>query len=112
MSIIAREYGGVTTAINIDHNSVTKTGVPGGNWKLHEVRIKLSAVPTTSENLVATIGGQDYYLIKEDPSTWSDPYLIYHPSCPHFINAEDYLKIDYTNTDARTWYVEVVWSNR
>lgn len=92
--------------------AMSYTFIPGKEFVFEEVRIHLSAASSTSENFVVTLDsgrGSEYdvKLYSQDMDTVQD--LIYQPVDPHEFEAEDSLVFTWTNTNSRTWGMEIVY---
>ena len=86
---------------------------PSGAGLLDSVRITLDAASATAENLIVKIdsasGAQyDITLAAQDMNTLS--YYAFQPTRPHQFFAGDKIDITWTNSNTRTWGLEVMWS--
>lgn len=82
---------------------------------IRSVRLNLSAAPTTSENFTVTINSNagsayDLVLLSEDLSVDSVTDLLWIPAKEVYIAKDDVLDIAWTNTNTRTWGLEVVYT--
>lgn len=85
---------------------------PGKEFVFEEVRIHLSAASATVENFVITLQsarGSEYNtkLYSQDMNIVQD--LIYQPVDPHEFGAGDSLLFAWTNTNTRTYGMEIVY---
>ena len=89
------------------------TLAPGVAFQIEEVRVHLSAAGGASENLTVTLDSDtgaayDVVLASQDMELVQD--WVWQPSRPHMFQADDEIDIAYTNTNGRTYGVEVYWS--
>jgi hypothetical protein len=80
--------------------------------KILSMMVHLSSVGATSENLVFAIDSDsgtayDTVLVTQDMNTVTD----YFANTPIYLAPGDDLDITYTNTDASTWGLQVVWGD-
>lgn len=81
-------------------------------WRLHEVRLHLSSA-STQETLTIYIDSgtgtaYDTVLYSVDMSTgYSD--VVWRPDQPLYIEADDAVDVTWTNTDGRTYGLEIVY---
>ena len=87
---------------------------PGKPFELLEVRVHLNAASATSENLVISLDGgaaaakYDTVLATQDMNTVAD--YVYTPTRPHrFTHASDKLIMTWTNTNTKTYGIEIVY---
>jgi hypothetical protein len=85
---------------------------PEGACILDEIRLHLSAASATSESFVVTLdscAGSEYdvNLVTQDMNTIKDLVI----PCVHKLNDVDKLTFAWTNTNSRTWGLEVVFRN-
>lgn len=81
-------------------------------YRLLTVTCKFNAAPTTSENFTATlnaVGGAAYdtVLLSTDPSVTSATSIVYSPDEPILLMKGDQIDVAYTNTDTKTYGVEI-----
>lgn len=80
--------------------------------KVHAIRFHLSAAGATAENLVVSIDSDDgtaydTVLFSNDMNGSSD----YYNDSEVNLRAGDDLKVTYTNTDGRTWGLEILYGD-
>jgi len=85
---------------------------PAKEFVLEEIRLHLDAASATPENFVITLQSargtlHNVKLYSVDMDTVQD--LIYQPDKPHNFTAEDSLLFTWTNTNAKTWGLEIVF---
>jgi hypothetical protein len=97
-----------------DHSTaavaMSYTFAPGKKFTFEEVRIHLSAASATSENFVITIqsakgSAYNVVLYTQDMDTVQD--LVYQPTKEHELNDGDSLLFTWTNTNLRTYGMEI-----
>jgi hypothetical protein len=109
-----RPYGGLvkTTGTGAAAMAVTFTAIKA--CRLVSVTVKLSTAPTTSENLTVTLdatagAAYDVLLYSGDPSATSATSVVL--SSTHWgevwLVAGDKITVAYTNTDTRTYGVQI-----
>ena len=79
---------------------------------LHWVTVHFSAAPTTSENLTVirnsvTAAAYDVTLCKVNPSVGALTDIVYMPDVPLLCKAGDVIDVAFTNTDTKTYGVEI-----
>lgn len=93
--------------------AISYTCAPGNNAELIDFRLKLSAVPTTSEDFTATINANagavyDIEAYRKDLSLLSDPSLIVIGGSDEFVvEAGGSWDFAYTNTDEVTYGLQI-----
>ena len=91
----------------------TSLTVPAGqSYQLVSVSLKYSAAPTTSENLTVTLNtnagaAYDTVLYTVDPSVGAITSLLWQPDEPLYLEGGDAVDVAYTNTDTRTYGVQI-----
>lgn len=85
--------------------------------KLTEVSVKFSAAPTTSENFVITLDANagaayDKILYTVDPSSGAATSIVWQPDSPLWLEPGDVIAVTYTNTDTRTYGVQITTKER
>ena len=91
----------------------TSATVPaGGTYQLISVSCKFSSAPTTSENVTITLDANagaayDVVLYSVDPSASSLTTIFWQPDQPIYLEAGDVVVVAYTNTDTRTYGVQI-----
>jgi len=93
--------------------AMSVTFTPGKDFTFEEVRLHLSAASATAENFVVTLvsGKGAVYNIKlysQDMDTVQD--LVYQPEKKHDFDEGDSLTFTWTNTNARTWGLEIAYT--
>jgi len=87
--------------------------VPNNNtYRLHSASCKFDAAPTTSENFTITLDANagpayDILLYTVDPAAAAATSLLWQPDQPLLLEAGDQIDIAYTNTDGRTYGVQI-----
>jgi len=87
--------------------------VPAGQtYRLVSVSLHFSATPTTSENFTVTLNAAsgpayDVLLYSVDPGGGALQDIVWMPDEELFLEGGDVLDIAYTNTDNRTWGVQI-----
>jgi hypothetical protein len=81
------------------------------NWMVYEVRVHLNAA-ATQDTLTIRIDSSanavyDAVLYSQDMSGHAD--FVWRPTRPIFLQANDQLEVAWTNTDTRTYGVEVIY---
>jgi len=104
---VRRQVQSVTGSGAMDY-----TFTPGKEFVLTEVRIHLSAASATAENFVIAVDspkGSEYdvVLYSRDMNTVQD--LVYQPDPRHGFAAGESLKFTWTNTNARTYAMEIIY---
>jgi len=79
---------------------------------LHWVMVHFNAAPTTSENLTVirnsvTAAAYDTVLCKVNPSVGALTDIVYMPDHPLLCKAGDVIDVAFTNTDTKTYGVEI-----
>lgn len=88
---------------------------PGYAFDLEGVRLHLSAAAATSENFTIDIDANegsayDTNIFTQDMATVQD--VLWQPDRPiKFVNG-DQLVFSYTNTDGRTWGLEIIYTRQ
>jgi len=90
--------------------ALSATAIKATEFK--HVSLKLSAAPTTSENLTITINANagaayDILLYSVDLSSGSTTTMVWYPDEPLFLETGDSIDVAYTNTDTRTYGVQI-----
>ena len=87
---------------------------PSGPYdhKLLSVSLKFSTAPTTSQNFTITLNANageayDTLLYSVDPSATSIASLLWQPDTELILEAGDAIDVAYTNTDTRTYGVQI-----
>ena len=85
---------------------------PNKEFTFEEVRLHLNEASATVENFVIQLqsnkGSQyDVKLYSKDMNGMQD--IIYQPEKPHHFDPADKLKFTWTNTDSKTWGLEIIW---
>ena len=101
-----------TGAGTIDHNGANPSLEGASARYLNSITVKLSAAPTTAENLTAdinAIAGSDYdtRILSTDPSVGSVTSVLFIPDQPLLLAPGDQIDVDYANTDTGTIGVRV-----
>ena len=79
---------------------------PGDQAHLLVVTIKISAVPTTNENLTimwhhgGVVGAYSVELLREDPAAEAIQNIVYLPESKLVIAASDTIEVAYANSDS------------
>ena len=88
---------------------------PGGQAHLLVVVIKVSAVPTTSENLTIVLhhGGvvgsaYSVELVREDLATEGVQNVVYLPESKLVVLKDDTVQVSYTNSDGNTITAQII----
>jgi len=92
--------------------AMEKTLAPAGVWELMDVRVTLNAAGT-SDTFTATIdsklgAGYDILLISQDFTTVTDYREIFEPDEARFQNGDEF-DFQWTNTNTKTWGLEVYY---
>lgn len=92
--------------------AMSKTFAPGVRFTFEEVRLHLSAASATSENFVITLQSHkgsvyNVVLYTYDMDTVGD--LVYIPATPHVLEVGDSLLLEWTNTNLRTYGLEILY---
>lgn len=105
------ETGNRTPDVTQYSGAVSKAVDPGAPFQLIEVKMKWDSAPTTSENIVinSIYGGVTYAEHTYDPSVSSDTTHVFRFDKRFADNTT--LSVTYTNTDANTIDVLVVYQN-
>jgi hypothetical protein len=80
--------------------------------QLEEVRLHLSAAGGASENFEVTINshlGTEYDLVLKEQDMNAETDVHYQPTRPVFIHKDDKVDFTYTNTNSKTWGLEVLF---
>ena len=91
----------------------TSMTVPAGRtYQLLSVSLKYNTAPTTSESFTITLNANagaayDTLLYTIDPSLTSITSLIWQPEQPMYLEGGDAIDVAYTNTDTRTYGVQI-----
>jgi len=91
----------------------TSMTVPAGDtYRLVSVSCKFSAAPTTSQNYTITLNANagaayDVLLYTVDPSATSITTMLWQPDEPLYLVGGDAIDVAYTNTDTRTYGVQI-----
>ena len=104
--------------IDLQTQPVTGTGAmsysfaPGKEFTFEEVRLHLSDALAPAENFVITLvsGKGSLYnviLYSKDMNLVQD--LVYQPEQPHNFDPADSLTFAWTNTNGKTWGMEIVY---
>ena len=104
--VIFSEYATGAAAIGL-------TFAPGVAFELEAIHVHLSAAPVTSQNFTVTrdagLGAAyDDVLLKRDLAAEADTDLVWTPDFPLLMASADKVVVAYTNTDTRTYGVEIV----
>lgn len=88
------------------------TFAPGKDFVFEEVRLHLNAASATAENFVIQLVSSrgslyNINLYTKNMNTVQD--LAYQPVKPHEFGAEDSLTFTWTNTNLKTWGMEIVY---
>jgi len=96
--------------------AIATTGtVPAGqHYRLVSVSCLFSAAPTTSENLTITLDANagaayDVLLYTLDPSVGATYSIVYLPDQEIILEGGDAIDVTYTNTDTRTYGVQITF---
>ena len=97
-----------TGAAAIDH-----TLSPPTAFQIEEIRLHLSAAGGAVEDLTVVLdsgvaAAYDVVLLTQAMETVSD--VVWQPTRPLIFSADDEIDIAYTNTNTRTWGLEIYWS--
>jgi hypothetical protein len=100
---------------NTGSGALSVTLNPGYAFDLEEVRLHLNTAATTSENFTVDIdsneGAQyDTQIFSQDMATIKD--LLWQPDKPIKLVNGDQLVFAWTNTDGRTWGLEVIYTRQ
>lgn len=92
--------------------AMSYTLVPNKEFVFEEVRIHLSAASATSEDFTITLSSgkgavYNVVLYRQDMNTLAD--LVYQPDPGHEFEPNDSLVFAWTNTNARTWGMEILY---
>ena len=91
----------------------TSLTVPAGaTYQLISVTCNLSTAPTTSQAFTITLNAHagaayDTLLYTLDPSTTSVTDILWQPDVPIVLEGGDAIDVAYTNTDTRTYGVQI-----
>jgi len=91
----------------------TSLTVPAGmTYQLMSVSLKYNTAPATSENLTITLNANagaayDTVLYTVDPSVLAVTSLLWQPDEPLYLQGGDAVDVAYTNTDTRTYGVQI-----
>jgi hypothetical protein len=93
------------------HGAISTTLAPGVPWQLEEIRVHLS-LAGGANNLTATVdhgagAAYDIVILTQDMTTIAD--LSWQPTRPKEFGAGDELDIAWTNTNGRTYGLEIVY---
>ena len=80
--------------------------------ELKSVSLNLNTAPTTSENFTITLNANagaayDILLYSVDLSSGSTTTMVWYPDEPLFLETGDSIDVAYTNTDTRTYGVQI-----
>ena len=92
--------------------AATMTVPAGRAYELISVSCKFSAAPTTSEAFTITLDANagatyDTLLYTLDPSLTAVTSLLWQPDGPLYLEGGDAVDVVYTNTDTRTYGVQI-----
>ena len=98
-----------TAAINL-----SGTVPVGDHYRLVSVSCLFSAAPTTSENFTVTLDANagaayDVLLYALDPSVGATYSIVYLPDQEIILEGGDAIDVAYTNTDTRTYGVQITF---
>lgn len=91
----------------------TSMTIPAGRaYRLISVSVKFSAAPTTSESMTVTLNAAagaayDILLYTMNPSLLATTNLVWFPDRDLYLQAGDAIDVAYTNTDTRTYGVQI-----
>jgi hypothetical protein len=91
----------------------TTMTVPAGRiYQLISVSVKFSTAPVTSESMTVTLNAAagaayDIMLYTINPSLLATTNLIWFPDQPLYLQGGDAIDVAYTNTDTRTYGVQI-----
>ena len=94
--------------------AATGTVPVGYSYRLVSVSCNLSAAPTTSENYTITLNAlagaaYDTLLYSVDPSVGSTSDIVWKPDEELILEGGDAINVVYTNTDTRTYGVQITF---
>jgi precorrin-6B methylase 2 len=109
---IWREDKRIAQDVGTGSGAMSLTFDPEGACILDEIRLHLDTASITSENFVVTLDScagskYDVIFVTQDMNTIKDLVI----PCVHKLNDIDKLVFEWTNTDSRTWGLEVVFRN-
>ena len=84
----------------------------GGRFQIVEVRLHLSAAGGTSEDFTVTLNsgaGSDHDALHHAQDMNAVANDVWRPERPAAFLAGDAIDFAYTNTNSRTWGLEIVW---
>ena len=92
--------------------ATTATVPSGRSYQVISVSCKFSTAPTTSEPFTVTLDANagaayDTLLYTVDPSVTAVTSLLWQPERPLYLEGGDALDVAYTNTDTRTYGVQI-----
>ena len=92
--------------------ATTMTVPAGMTYQVISVSCKFSTAPTTSEAFTITLDANagaayDTVLYTVDPSTTAVTSLVWQPEGPLYLEGGDAVDVAYTNTDTRTYGVQI-----
>ena len=95
--------------------AISSTCTITDNSNLNWVSLKLSAAASTSENVTVTLdsangAAYDVILVAFDPSTLGGTSFVWVPDYVVTLGKGDKIVVTYTNTDARTYGLQVRYS--
>ena len=101
------------TVFNATGSGAIALSATGGRFRLVEVTVKFSTIPTTSEDATLTLdandgSGYDAVLARVDPSTGTGTGDVVISGDDHIYESGDELDLAFTNTDARTYGARIV----
>lgn len=97
-----------TAAVAID-----QTLTPGIPFQIEEIRLHLSAAGGAAEDLVVQLdsgvaAAYDVVILTQGMELVED--VVYQPTRPLIFSASDEIDITYTNTNLRTYGLEIYWT--
>lgn len=92
--------------------AITASHATTANEKLCSVTLHFNTAPTTSQNFTITVDANDgsnydYLLFSIDPSASSLTDLVWFPDGELYLEMGDAVDLAYTNTDGRTYGVQI-----
>jgi hypothetical protein len=101
-----------TTAVATGAAAIAKTVAPGKKWRLHEIRLHLSAAGGAANLTIKMDAGAgaayDANLFTQDMTSVVD--LLWQPELPIEFSATDEIDIAWANAAGRTYGLEVVYT--
>ena len=93
-------------------NGATLVVPAGATYRLVSVTNKFSAAPTSAENFVITLNANagaayDVTLYSVDPAVDATTALVWFPDDSLLLEAGDSIDVTYTNTDTRTYGLQI-----